>query len=51
MLETLTTTEEMITNATPVSAHPDKLREQMAENGVSLFVYTCILWVVSIVTN
>lgn len=33
------TTEELATNAQPVAAHPDKLREQMAENNVS----TCIV--------
>jgi hypothetical protein len=35
MLETLTTTEEMVTNAQAISAHPDKIREQMADNSVS----------------
>ena len=35
MLETLTSTEEQVTNAGPVSAHPDKIREQIAENNVS----------------
>jgi hypothetical protein len=34
MLETLATTSEQIENAEPVSAHPDKLREQLAENKV-----------------
>ena len=35
MLDTLTATEEQITNAEPVSAHPDKIREQIGENNVS----------------
>lgn len=32
MLETLATTSEQVENAEPVSAHPDKLREQLMEN-------------------
>lgn len=32
MLETLATTAEQVENAEPVSAHPDKLREQMEDN-------------------
>ena len=35
MLDSLTATEEQVTNAEPVSAHPDKIREQMVENNVS----------------
>ena len=35
MLETLATTSEQVENAEPVSAHPDKLREQLAENKVT----------------
>ena len=34
MLDTLATTSEHIENAEPVSAHPDKIREQLAENKV-----------------
>ena len=47
ILDTLTSTEEQVTNAEPVSAHPDKIREQLADNNVSqeqlatllLFIY------------
>lgn len=35
MLDTLTSTEEQVTNAQPVSAHPDKIRDQMSDNNVS----------------
>ena len=35
ILDTLTSTEEQVTNAEPVSAHPDKIREQLADNNVS----------------
>lgn len=37
MLETLATTSEQVENAEPVSAHPDKLREQLMENKVNLW--------------
>ena len=36
ILDTLTSTEEQVTNAEPVSAHPDKIREQLADNNVSM---------------
>ncbi|XP_041359572.1 microtubule-actin cross-linking factor 1, isoforms 1/2/3/5-like isoform X3 [Gigantopelta aegis] len=32
MVENLTATSEQVANAEPISAHPDKLREQIAEN-------------------
>ena len=32
MLETLTTTAEQVENAEPISAHPDKLHDQIADN-------------------
>ncbi|KAH3698995.1 hypothetical protein DPMN_073941 [Dreissena polymorpha] len=32
MLEALTSTEEQVTNAQPVSAHPDKIRDQISDN-------------------
>lgn len=32
MLEVLVTTAEQVENAEPVSAHPDKLRDQLEEN-------------------
>ena len=34
MVENLTATSEQVANAEPISAHPDKLREQIAENKV-----------------
>ena len=45
MLETLATTSEQIENAEPVSAHPDKLREQLAENKVCLVGYCDVILV------
>ena len=32
MLETLTTTAEQVEKAEPISAHPDKLRDQISDN-------------------
>ena len=32
MMENLVTTAEQVENAEPISAHPDKLKDQMADN-------------------
>lgn len=34
MLETLTTTNEQVEQAEPISAHPGKLKDQLVENEV-----------------
>jgi len=36
MMDALTATEEQVTNAQPIAAHPDKIREQMSDNNVSV---------------
>ena len=48
MLENLTTTAENVKNADDVSAHPDKIREQLDENKVGFFcvrIAVIFLWV------
>lgn len=35
ILDTLTSTHEMVENAEPISAHPDKIKDQLAEVKVS----------------
>jgi transposase len=35
MLENLTVTAEQVKNAEPISAHPDKIRDQLVETRVS----------------
>ena len=39
MLENLTVTAEQVKNAEPISAHPDKLRDQIDENKVDNFIF------------
>ena len=34
MIETMTTTAEQVETAEPISAHPDKLKDQITENKV-----------------
>ena len=34
-MDTLTSTHEMVENAEPISAHPDRLKDQLAEVKVS----------------
>lgn len=35
ILDTLTSTHEMVENAEPISAHPDRIKDQLAEVKVS----------------
>ena len=40
MIETLTTTAEQVEQAEPISAHPAKLRDQIADNKVGTSMHT-----------